>query len=321
MTAAPKISVNSALVIGDVLVDFQYWIDRLPASGEDTAILSARKHAGGSSSNSALGLRYLGVPCAFCSRVGRDAVGQQLEQMMLTSGLDLAAMQYMDETGYTLTMIEKDGERTMFSYRGLGSTPYKLTETLRAYLTQASLLLLSGYSLLDEPQALSVIEAAAVSKAAGNLIALDPSPVVCEINPPLWKKMLSLTDILLPNQSEAVAITGGGSVEEMLTAMSQLVPCAVIKSGGRGAVAYTRPGWGGLPEGSQAGCLIQRAPQKVVTPLDTTGAGDAFNAGFLAGIIRGNNLSDCLDLGNDLAGRVIQVQGGSTLYLEGMGLL
>ena len=315
----PEIEAPIAIVVmGDVMVDYQYDIATFPISGQDAAILSARATLGGSAANAALGLSHLGVPTAFATRVGTDSLGRKVLEALQSTSLNLETVQFGQQTGYTITFIEASSERTMFSFRGCGADPFGLTPALESELRRARLLLLSGYSLLRQEQAASILRAATLFKQSGSQVALDPSPMVNHIDPSLRAVMLGLTDILLPNRSEAEALVGPGSVEAQLHRLTELAPCAVIKQGSQGASALTRPGWSSASSESQSAPSILHAPALPVKSVDTTGAGDAFNAGFLAALARGENLSQCLQAGNALAAQVVVVRGGSTLYLPGL---
>ena len=86
---------------------------------------------------------------------------------MQNAGLDLSCMQYGDDTGYTVTIIEDRRERTMLSFRGAAGEPLELTAALRQTLQTVRVLLLSGYLLADAAQARFAVEAAGMTRRAG----------------------------------------------------------------------------------------------------------------------------------------------------------
>lgn len=154
-TAGPEV-----LAIGDVLMDYQYWVDRFPQRGGDVKILMSSCSPGGSAANTAFSLALLGIRCGFCGRIGKDAAGRRVEERMRNAGLDLSCMQYGDDTGYTVTIIDDRSERTMLSFRGAAGEPLELTAALRQTLQTVRVLLLSGYLLADAAQARFAVEAA-----------------------------------------------------------------------------------------------------------------------------------------------------------------
>jgi len=122
----PEVVVNhpEVVVFGDALIDYQYWVERLPEAGEDAAILSHAVNSGGSALNMAIALSVLGVNTALWSCVGKDALGDELLALMRERPmpLDTSLVSRNGETGYTVTMIDARAERTMFSYRGASSS-------------------------------------------------------------------------------------------------------------------------------------------------------------------------------------------------------
>ncbi len=295
-TAGPEV-----LAIGDVLMDYQYWVDRFPQRGGDVKILMSSCSPGGSAANTAFSLALLGIRCGFCGRIGKDAAGRRVEERMQNAGLDLSCMQYGDDTGYTVTIIDDRSERTMLSFRGAAGEPLELTAALRQTLQTVRVLLLSGYLLADAAQARFAVEAAGMTRRAGGLVALDASPNIENVPPDTLREALAVTDILLPNRREMQAITGVWETGAGLDALLRRVPIAALKLGAEGSALGIRGGY------SETGRW--HVPAVEVTPLDTTGAGDAFNAGFLASYLRGEKPEDWLRAGNALAARAISQKG------------
>lgn len=108
---------------------------------------------------------------------------------------------------------------------------------------------------------------------------------------------LASVDVFAPNAGEAQSLTGQGTVEGALDALAALVPLVVIKLGSGGAVA-------------RAGGDTVRVGAVEVEAIDTTGAGDCFNAGFLYGTLRGYSLEECLRCGNVCGGLSTTALGG-----------
>ncbi|HIQ05514.1 MAG TPA: hypothetical protein EYH31_07425 [Anaerolineae bacterium] len=106
-------------------------------------------------------------------------------------------------------------------------------------------------------------------------------------------------DIFLPNEIEALLLTHSRTLEEALPELTQLGPLVVVKRGAKGAIAVNEHG-------------IVEMPAISVQPVDTTGAGDCFNAGFLYGWLQRWPLSQCLRAGNICGGLSTTSPGGST---------
>lgn len=305
---------NQILVVGDALIDHQYWIDRMPGVGEDTIIRSTSKNVGGSAANTAIALAYLGVPTRFFGTIGRDLDGDLIIQQMRSVGVDTAGIQYGETTGFTITMIDQTSERTMFSFRGASSRALSIDKLLLESIKSSRLLLTSGYQLLYPDQAEVVLSIAESVHAEGNLVALDPSPLIGDIPKEIRIRMLGLTDILLPNLRELAILTGQGDPATALEKASSLSYCVAVKLGSKGAWMAIQEGFE-LADGQRVSeNLFLQAPSIQVQAVDTTGAGDAFNAGFLASFIRNETPENWLRSGNNLAGEVVQHRGAVSMF-------
>ena len=305
---------NQILVVGDALIDHQYWVDRMPRAGEDSQILSFSKNVGGSAANTAIALAFLGVPTKFCGTIGRDPDGRLIVDQMQTVGVDTSGIQYGETTGFTITMIDQTSERTMFSFRGASSNALSIDAHLLDSIKSCRVLLTSGYQLLYPDQAEVVLSIAERVQAAGNLVALDPSPLIGDVPEEIRARMLGITDILLPNRHEIAILTGEEDLSAALEKARHLSKCVAVKLGSKGA-------WMAIQEGFQfadgqrvSSDLCFQAPGKQVRAVDTTGAGDAFNAGFLASFMRNEAPVNWLGSGNSLAGEVVQHRGAVSMF-------
>ena len=306
--------INQILVIGDALIDHQYWIDRMPTAGEDRVILSFSKNVGGSAANTAVALAYLGVPTKFCGTIGRDLDGSLIIDQMQAVGVDTSGIQYGETTGFTITMIDQTSERTMFSFRGASSDALTVDASLLESIKSSRVLLTSGYQLLYPDQAEAVLSIVERVQAAGNLVALDPSPLIGDIPEKIRSRMLELTDILLPNLRELAILTGEEDPTAAMEKAGSLSKCVAVKLGSKGAWMAIRKGFQFANGQKVSQDLSFQAPANQVQAVDTTGAGDAFNAGFLASFLRNETPEDWLRSGNKLAGEVVQHRGAVSMF-------
>ena len=305
---------NQILIIGDALIDHQYWIDRMPTSGEDTIIRSISKNVGGSAANTAIALAYLGIPTKFCGTIGNDLDGDLIIGQMQAVGVDSSGIQYGETTGFTITMIDQSSERTMFSFRGASSNTLTIDTSFLNSIKSSRVLLTSGYQLLYPQQAEVVLSVAERVHAEGNLVALDPSPLIGDIPDEIRIRMLELTDILLPNFRELAIMTGEEDPSTALEKGRFLSRCIAVKLGSRGAWMSIREGFEFVDGQRVSGDLCLQAPANQVQAVDTTGAGDAFNAGFLASFLRNEAPENWLKSGNNLAGEVVQHRGAVSMF-------
>lgn len=307
-------SCVDVLVMGDILMDYQYWIHSLPQAGGDEAILAAARNSGGSAANTAVALCAQGVPCGFSGRIGEDELGEILTSQVRNIGLDLSCVYRHGDTGYTVTMIDGEGERTMFSCRGGEGYAPEVTDVLRKTIEKIKILYISGYMLLEEAQAGLVIESAALAQKAGAIVLFDTAPIISRVPQEVIDAFLAHVDVILPNQHELMMLSKCSDVDGGIEALLQTASCVVVKMGSKGARIVAKPGFR-FPGGD-----VLREPLDVsvaagkVTPVDTTGAGDSFNAGFISAFLRGGRAEEWLAAGNALAAEVIMRKGAVSTY-------
>lgn len=304
------------LLIGDVMMDYQYWVAAMPKPGGDVEILSAAQNSGGSAANTAVALCAQGFSCTFCGRVGNDETGAAITRRMRRMGLDLSCLQYGGESGYTVTIIDADGERTMFSYRGAKDYRPGLTPSLRTAVSSCRVMFISGYMLLEEAQARFVIQVMELARRGDCHIMLDAAPVIGSVNPEILRQVLALTDIVLPNRTELEALTGTCGVVAGLEALLERVPCVALKLGAEGSILAAVPGFR-LPGGEVLRDGVRCAAKAIkISAVDSTGAGDSFNAGFAGAFLRGETPEQWLKAGNKLAAVTITRRGAVSNYNE-----
>lgn len=303
--------IVDAAILGDALIDYQYWVAKLPSAGGDETISMSNKSSGGSAANTAIALGQQHLRTAFCGRVGSDENGRWIQEKMRTAGVDISSMQYGESTGYVISIIDENSERTMLSYRGASAIPLEFTPELQQILQNTKLLLVSGYSLMHADQAGFSLAAAKETRMAGGLTALDPSPVIGQIDADILEKMLALADIILPNKSELEMITGMEDVAEGVLHLLSRVPCVALKLGSEGSMAAIRKGFVSPMGIVFPADVLLRASAIPVTAVDTTGAGDAFNAGFIASMFQRTDPQKWIEHGNRLAAKVVGQKGAT----------
>jgi sugar/nucleoside kinase (ribokinase family) len=309
--AADAVNAVDVALIGDALIDYQYWVDRIPPAGGDEMISMSNKCTGGSAANTAAALGQHGVKTSFCGRIGNDENGQWIKDRLSSAGVDVSCMQYSESTGYVLSIIDANRERTMLSYRGASADPLEWTPGLHNMMSSIKLLVISGYSLMNSKQASLSLSAVKEARKAGALAALDPSPIVSQIDPDVLNSILSETDIIFPNAAELLIITGSQDIETGIRSLLTRVPCIGLKMGSEGSIAAVRKGFVSSAGTVFSEDMIISVSALPVSAIDTTGAGDAFNAGFIASMLQGEPPHKWLEYGNRLAAKVVAQKGAS----------
>ena len=249
--------------------------------------------SGGSAANTIHGLANLGLSTGYIGKIQADQYGEIFKKDMTAIGIDAYLMAGSQDTGIATTLISPDSQRTFATYLG-AAVELEPTELSRKLFKGYDFLHIEGYLVQNH----ALIETAVrLARESGLKVSIDlASYNVVEDNLDFLKELVSrYVDIVFANEEESHAFTGGDP-QEALEMLSTMCEIAVVKVGAKGSMVKSR----GETIFSEA---IQAAP------LDTTGAGDLYAAGFLFGLCKGQPLLQCAKLGALLAGNVIEVVG------------
>lgn len=263
-------------------------------------ILSKSKKAaivvpGGAACNTIVGVGNLGGDARFIGRRGNDAYGKAFEEQIVKCNVEPLVSISESLTGKVLSIITPDAQRSMFTF--LGATIELDPELITADMfKETAIAMIEGYLLFNRALMMAALKAA---KAAGSLIALDLASfeVVNASREILEEVIKDYVDILIANEDEARAYTGCDDEHEAIEKLSQHVTYAVLKVGGRGSfVSHDKK-------------TIRIKAQSGNAPIDTTGAGDLWAAGFLFGIAHGFSIEKSGRIASACGYEVCQVIG------------
>jgi len=276
-------------------------IDEAEATRLYDAMGPAREASGGSAANTVAGLASLGLNGGFIGQLGDDQLGAIFSHDIRSLGVafDTPLRSDVGATARCLILVTPDAERTMSTF--LGAAQMLGPETVDpAHVAQAKIVYLEGY-LWDpaDPRA-AMYKAMDAAREAGTKVAftLSDSFVVDRHREDLLRLLDERRiDILFANEMEILQLAGGGDFEDAVASAAGRVPTLVVTRSEQGAL--------GVRGGERADVPAEPIGQLV----DTTGAGDLFAAGFLAGEARGLGLEPSLRLGAICAAEVIQHYG------------
>jgi sugar/nucleoside kinase (ribokinase family) len=254
-------------------------------------------YSGGGATNTAVGFSRRKLKTAILASIGKDYFGKEIKQELQKEKVNV---DYLFETPNYKTafsvILTGFGDRIILVY---GGATRHLTEKHAikfSALQQANWLYLG--SIHSEKGTIKRIVAEA--KKAKTKIAFNPG------NTEIKKKLKGINgiNVLFLNEEEAATVTGKKSIKQKLEELSKIAKLVVITKGKRGAEAFD-------------GSRYHSIKSKKVKVVDTTGAGDAFNSGFLTEIIKGKNIRAALNAGIENSCSVIQYLGAKNRLLKG----
>lgn len=285
------------IFFGDLCADMGLRVRQLPLSGQDGIVESRTMSVGGAAANCAICATRLGARVELLGVIGRDSFGELILDELKKDAVGVEHVRTVDtSTGLVIVAVDPSGERTMFSFRGANACDYgPLSNSL---MEPEDCLYLSGYSFQTDHSRSTAIELLRLAKATGAVTALDPSYTFARDVRARHADVFADLDFLFPNQVEARLLSGSSDVKDA---------AAIIKDLGVRTVVVTL---------GAEGCYVLSEDVSELVPtcagvnvVDTTGAGDAFCAGFLTGVLRGMDCVASARMGHEAAAEVIGVMG------------
>lgn len=248
---------------------------------------------GGSTANTMQALAMLGRSTALAGMVGDDSLGRRFLQEIAERGVTSLIKTSSTPTAQVLCLITPDGHRTCRTYLG-ASLEFSADDLQPTQFENVQLVHIEGYSLPNPGLTLRSMQ---LAKAAGALVSLDLSSheTVAEHRTMLVELLRDYVDIVIGNEDELEALLGV-SAEQGCATLAQWVEVAVVLRGADGCLIGNKE-------------TIVAYPAYPTVPLDTTGAGDLFIAGFLHGYLDHLPLQTCAHFGAVLGNAVVQVLG------------
>ena len=284
------------LCIGDAMLDVIVKMQGQMYLGSDT-ISQISTHGGGAAANTATWLASSGHKVFYVCRLGDDAAGR-----VIANEFDAWNIEYKPEflkehrTGIVVVLVDENGERSMFPDRGANSG---LSELDLPDLTRFSAVFLSGYALFNPQSQAGVLRMINKMREANLEIFFNPGSVgvMSNLGVDACRQRCKLMDLLIMNQAEAEFLTGNSDIEAALNELAKDVETVVITTSSKGAIGKSR------------GQEIVNSPIQPITAIDSTGAGDAFAAGFIGRWIESKDLESSLKAGNTLASGCVTTIG------------
>ena len=260
------------VVVGSINTDLVVVAERLPGPGETVSGGRFSRHGGGKGANSAVAAARLGAQVTMVGAVGRDPFGDEALELLEREGIDTAAVARVDApTGVALINVDAAGENQIAVASGANAEvdPAAVERALRD----------AGPAPVLINHEIPVAARLAAARAAQGPVVLNPAPAA-----EIPDELLALGPILTPNAGEAAELTGEDDPEAAARALAARTGAPVVVTlGARGVLV--------LADGT-----AERLPAPQVTPVDTTGAGDAFNGALVVALAEGRGLRGAVEL-------------------------
>jgi len=264
------------------------------------ALPSAIECSGGSAANTIVGIAQLGLKTAYMGKVKDDQLGQVFRHDIQSSGVHFPTPSAIDgaATAQCFVLVTPDAQRTMLTFLGacVNFGPDDVDERV---IADSQITYLEGY-LFDPPHAKEAFrKAARVAHQAGRKVALSLSDPFCvgRHRAEFLDLIAGHVDILFANEDELIALYQTAGFDDAVTQVQGHVDIAAITRGSRGSVVVS------------SDKIVTALADHVEQVVDTTGAGDLYAAGFLAGLGQGRDFQTCAQMGGIAAGEIISHLG------------
>ena len=261
---------------------------------------AGREVSGGSAANTVAGIAAMGGRPGFVGRVARDQLGEVFAHDIRAAGVAYTTPAMADgpPTGRCLIVVTPDGDRTMSTYLG-ACQELSEADIDPAAVAAAQILYLEGYLWDPAAPRAAMRKAIAIARGAGRKVAFTLSDVFCvEGHRGDFTDLLgSHVDVMFGNENEVRALYRTADLGTAMTELARHSAITVVTRSEKGAVVVA---------GAER---IEVPAEPVARVVDTTGAGDLFAAGFLAGLVAGRPLADCARQGGVAAAEIISHYG------------
>ncbi|MBA3778455.1 MAG: sugar kinase [Chloroflexi bacterium] len=315
MQDPPVVSAEPiVLVIGDAAVDWLLRVDDYPPRGGNAWSPAPEMRPGGSGTNVAVNLARMGVAARFVGRLADDDAGNLIRADLEAEGvvLDGLPTERGGRTPVVVAVLDGAGERTLIS-ASLGSAQWQLqrSDVGEAVWQSVAWLHASGICLAREPSRTAVLFALeegrrrGISTSLDVNLRLDGNRLQAEVRQALMKA-IALADLVVASRAEALALTGMATEEAALGKLQSPTRRVIVRLGAQGSIASDGSG-------------PVRSSSYPATVVDQLGAGDAFDAGFIAASMDGQPLQGALRWAN--AAAALNVSGVGARAFHGLEAL
>lgn len=273
---------------GALNVDRLCQVNQFAPSDGETYINNETKSCGGSASNTIIGMAKLGLNTGYVGKVGSDSNGKMMLNYLKNNNVNTDHLIISEgETGEVLGFVDNEGNRKLYVNPKINDK-ISNNEIDRNYVNDTKIIHLTSFVGLNSKKSINTQMEILDELSSDVLISFDPGMLYVNRGSEFMDKLIEYTDILLINETELLLTTGKKAFEEAVSDISSKVDILVVKR-------------------STKGSFIKKDDEEYnigifnVDAIDTTGAGDAYNAGFLYGLLNNYNLEESGIIGSYIA--------------------
>jgi len=282
---------------GALNVDKLYRVEQIAREEEESSVVSYTEACGGSAANTIVGLSRLGLNTGYLGKVARDREGKLLLDDFEKEKVDTRGIVIAEDgrSGIVMGFVDKEGERALYIDPGANST-LTFEEIDQKYANNAALMHITTFVGEKTFQ----VQKKLLSSLSNEVkLSLDPGALYASKSLTALESMIRRCHVIFPNEHELKLLTGEDYVKGAEILLHEGALIVAVKLGSKGCY---------VTDGTEK-YLIPSVATKVI---DTTGAGDAFCAGFLYGLSRNRKLKLCGEIGNFVASKCIRKVGART---------
>ncbi|MEM4246040.1 MAG: carbohydrate kinase family protein [Candidatus Bathyarchaeia archaeon] len=280
--------MTDLVCVGAANVDLALHVDRFAKSDQEISVKRFYMGGGGSAANVAVGASRLGLSSGFLGNVGEDYFGDFLIREFENEGVDITRLRRVKvRSGLAVCIVDVTGERIIYTY-GEANAQFSESNIDEDYIRDARVIYMS--SLQGEKSFQTMVKVSEIASRSNIETFFDPGHIFIEKGLKALKRILKNVTVVKFNRAEINSLTGLKDIRSSTEKILGLGPQTVLTTlGGKGCHVATK----------KVDCTIPTYQQ--FKPVDKTGAGDSFNAGFIAGHIRGMSLKDSVRFANLVA--------------------
>ena len=287
------------VTVGHILTDIRIMTDEFATPDRESHVIEMSYGPGGSAANSAVAAKFLGKSSAVMAKVGMDNFGRMALEEIMRYGVDITGVRIKvgGRTGFTLIIINRKGEIEMYGYKGVSEEFFPEDVDLKLlkdakHLHVASLRLDTTRWILKE------------AKKTEISTTFDPGRRLARLGIEEFRPILPYVDYLLINFEEFRMLTGTSNLEDGISILQKAGASGIVVKRGSKGVIFVK------------GKKKVELPAFEVEVVDTTGAGDAFAAGFFVALLDGFSEEDAIKFGNAVAALKVTKLGAQFTYTK-----